>query len=242
MYFPTKLSMMSAEATASQMGFVAWKNGEGRLMGWHLPARDPKAAVLIVHGNAGCALNRQYLAEPIHRIGNIDVYILEYPGYGPREGQPELNSITNALDAAFSAMPTNVPRYVVSESIGTGPAASLANSRGNEIAGFAMFVPYDDMLSLAKAKMRLLPVGLILKDRYQPSKWLENYRGPIQFVVAEKDEVIPAGFGLKLHEQYGGPKRLQVVAGAHHNDVAEQDENWWKEVFAFWTENRTSAR
>jgi len=29
---------------------------------------------------------------------------------------------------------------------------------------------------------------------------------------------------------------LQVIAGAHHNDIDEQSVDWWHNVFAFWTQ------
>ena len=95
------------------------------------------------------------------------------------------------------------------------------------------------MLSVAKERMRFLPVSLILLDRYDPAKWLEDYRGPIQFIIAERDEVIPSKFGLRLEEGYRGPKTLEVVPGAHHNEVAEKSPEWWKGVFRFWQENKT---
>ena len=87
---PTKLSMASAEQTAAKAGFVPWRNPAGQLMGWKLPARSsaPAGSVLIFHGNAGWALNRAYMALPIHDAAPLDVYIFEYPGFGAREGSP----------------------------------------------------------------------------------------------------------------------------------------------------------
>jgi fermentation-respiration switch protein FrsA (DUF1100 family) len=234
-YFPTKLKPDVAEQAAAQRGFVPWKNGEGKNIGWHLPAKGvTEGSVLIVHGNGGCALQRDYIAEPIHQAASVDVFVLEYPGYGAREGSPSEKSFLAAADEAFDLLSKNNPRYLVSESLGTGVAAHVAQCHQKDVAGIVMFVPYDDFLSLAKERMRFLPVSLILLDRYNPAKWLQDYSGPVKFVIAELDEIIPARFGLKLHEGYRGPKWLEVIPQAHHNEVSGQSADWWKSVFTFW--------
>jgi len=58
--------------------------------------------------------------------------------------------------------------------------------------------------------------------RYKPAEWLKDYRRPIKIVLAELDEVIPIKFGRRLFDSYTGPKTLQIVPNAHHNDIAAQ--------------------
>ena len=113
-YYPTKISPQVVEQLARQEGFTPWREAAGAIIGWHLPAKGtPTASVLIAHGNAGSALNRAYIAAPIHSVGDIDVFVLEYPGYGAREGSPSLQSFLAAAENAFRLLPTNRPVYVV---------------------------------------------------------------------------------------------------------------------------------
>src|SRR5476651_420693 len=80
-YVPTRLTPQVAEEVAAKSGFVAWRDKSGRLIGWKLPASSaPAGSVLILHGNGGWALDRSYMALPIHDAAPLDVYILEYPG------------------------------------------------------------------------------------------------------------------------------------------------------------------
>ena len=89
-YFPRTIPPALAEPAAAELGFVPWRNPSGQIIGWKLPATSsPVASVLITHGNAGCAIDRGYLAGPIHDAAPVDVYVLEYPGYGSREGSPD---------------------------------------------------------------------------------------------------------------------------------------------------------
>jgi pimeloyl-ACP methyl ester carboxylesterase len=100
--------------------------------------------------------------------------------------------------------------------------------------GLALLAPYDDLASVGQRQMPYLPVSWLLRDRFTPALWLKDYRGQVMLLVAGADEIIPREFALRLHDGYAGPKRLQVIEGAGHNDVAEQPSIWWQEVLKFW--------
>ena len=238
-YFPTKIPADRVVQAAAEHGFVPWKNPAGQIIGWKLPAASsPIASVLITHGNAGCAIDRGYLADPIHVAAPVDVYVLEYPGYGSREGSPDKRSILAAAGEAFGLLTNGLPKYLVSESIGAGVACDLAKTHPTEVAGLVLFMPYHNLASVAQRKMPLLPAYFLLFDRFNPAQCLKDYRGPVKIVLAGADEIIPVESGRRLFEGYPGPKNLQIIPGAHHNDIAGQSPVWWKEVFSFWQQNR----
>ena len=238
-YFPTKIPANVVVQAAAEHGFVPWKNSAGRIIGWKFPASGPTTgSVLIVHGNAGCAIDRGYLAGPIHDAVPVDVYVLEYPGYGSREGSPDKKSILAAAEEAFGLLTNGLHKYLVSESIGAGVACHLAKAHPTNVAGLVLFMPYHDLASVAQRKMPFLPAYLLLLDRFNPAECLRDYRGPVKIVLAGADEIIPVGSGRRLFEGYHGPKSLQIIPGAHHNEIAEQSPEWWKEVFSFWQQNR----
>jgi pimeloyl-ACP methyl ester carboxylesterase len=129
----------------------------------------------------------------------------------------------------------------VSESLGAGPAAHLARKFPERIAGLAMFVPYDDFGTVAQSAMPFLPARWLLRDRFLPAAWLQDYRGPVNLVLAGADEVIPTRRGQSLHDGYAGPKRLQIIPGARHNEVAEQTPEWWRAAFEFFEQHRAGG-
>ncbi len=237
-YFPTKIPAEVIESVAKEHGFAPWKNPTGQIIGWKIPAAGTATgSVLIVHGNAGCALGRDYIAQPVHDAADVEVFVLEYPGYGARAGSPSKTSLLVAAEEAFHLLPPGPPKYVVSESIGAGVACELARNHPSEIAGLVLFVPYQNLASVAQKQMPFLPAYFFLLDRFNPAEDLKAYRGPVKFVVAEADEIIGATSGKKLFAGYAGPKVLQLVPGAHHNDVSGQSPDWWRAVFKFWREN-----
>ena len=239
LYFPAQIPADAVVQAASEHGFIPWKNNSGQIIGWKIPARSvATGSILIVHGNAGCAIDRDYLAQPVHEAADVDVFVLEYPGYGARPGSPGKISFIAAAEEAFALLATNAPRYVVSESIGAGAACEMAKNHPAEIAGLALFVPYDELAKVAQKQMPFLPASLLLFDRFNPEECLKNYHGPVKMIIAGADEVIGASAGQRLFDRYAGRKNLQIFPGAHHNDVAAQAPVWWREIFAFWQQKK----
>jgi hypothetical protein len=236
-YFPTKIPADVIQSVAAGHGFAPWKNSAGEIIGWKMTRTNATANVLIVHGNAGCALSRDYIAQPIFDAADVNVFVLEYPGYGARSGSPSKESFVVAAEAAFPLFPDDLPRYIVSESIGAGVAGELARAHSQKIAGLALFVPYHNLASVAQRQFWFLPAYFFLCDRFDPENCLKSYRGPVKFIIAEKDEIIGAASGQRLADGYSGTKEIQVFPGAHHNEVAGQPTIWWREVFTFWQKN-----
>jgi uncharacterized protein len=240
LYFPEKIPADAVVQQAAQNGLVPWRNSASEIIGWEILANGiAKGSVLIVHGNAGSAIDRSYLAQPIHEAEPLDVFVLEYPGYGARTGSPGKKSFDDAAEEAFQLLPKNLPRYLVSESIGTGVACELAKNHPTEIAGMALFVPYHNLASVAQHRIWFLPSYFLLIDRFNPEDCLKNYHGPIKFVIAGDDEIIGPASGLRLANGYNGPKDLQVIPRAHHNDVAAQSLAWWENVYSFWLRSKS---
>jgi len=238
-FLPTRIPAGVITQVAQDHGFLPWTNADGLIVGWKMPSQSPsRGSVLIVHGNAGCALSRDYLALPIHNAEAVDVYVLEYPGYGARPGSPSRKSIDTAAEEAFCLLPTQLPRFLVSESIGTGVAGDLAAKHPEAIAGLAMLAPYHDLASVAQRRFWFLPAYYLLLDRFNPADALKHYHGPVSFVVAGEDEIIGPESGRRLFAGYAGPKKLEVIPGAHHNDVADQSLAWWEATFEFWQTNK----
>ena len=65
----------------------------------------------------------------------VNVFILEYPGYGARAGSPSEKSFLAAAEEAFAMLTNAGPIYVVGESLGTGVAAYLAKTHSRQVSG-----------------------------------------------------------------------------------------------------------
>lgn len=194
--------------------------------------------VLITHGNACCAFECGHFAEAVQQVGAFDVYIVEYPGYENRPGSPSEQSIYAASDAALQLLPTNHATYVVGESLGTGVAAYLAGKHPADIAGVVLFAPYNSLVDVGQAHMMILPVSLLLRDRYPSEEHLRTYHGPVAMLTGGHDWVVPEKFGLRLYDSYDGPKRLWEFPKGNHGTVMIQPLEIWKQIVDFLQANQ----
>lgn len=234
-YYPTRCTEAEAVRRAALDGLVPWRNGEGELIGWRrgdAPATGD--ALLVFHGNAGFAANRGYFAHGF--APHLAAHLVEYPGYGSRPGTPSEANFAKAAAAALAQLQGEREGriFVAGESLGTGVACRLAGENPETVAGLFLVTPFTRLVDVGRSHYPYLPVGLFLRDRYENATHLQNFRGPVAFLVAGRDEVIPARLGLALHEGYAGPKRLWLQAERSHNtlDYAPRSD-WWREVAGF---------
>ena len=238
-YFPPIYTPGQADQMAQAARLGRWKNPAGESIGMkRLSPRQPaEGGVLITYGNASDAIGCAHYADAIQSIAAFDVFILEYPGYADRPGSPSQGSLFRAADEAFQLLATNGPVYLVGESLGTGVAAHLAGTHPDRVAGVLLISPFSRLTSVAQYQMPILPVGLLLVDRFPSEDYLRSYHGPVGMAVDGHDRVVPEKFGRRLYDGYAGPKQLWEFPTGGHAAIAEQPEKFWKEVVGFWQTN-----
>jgi pimeloyl-ACP methyl ester carboxylesterase len=196
-----------------------WKHGS-EIIGYCRPLPHPRAVWLMTHGNAGQAADRDYV---LPRLSDQDaLYVLEYPGYGARQGAPTRASMNQAAADAYhllrSEFPTT-PICVLGESIGTGPACALASEKAPPDK-IVLVTPFDSLASVAAEKFAWLPVKLLLRDRWDNVEALRHYTGPIDIFAALQDHIIPVAHARTLAGHFPRAKLILIPGG--HNDWAAQ--------------------
>ena len=186
-----------------------------------------------MHGNAGAAVQCAHYADVIQQAAALDVFFLEYPGYGDRPGKPSERSLEKSAVDALKLLGGSGAVYVAGESLGTGVAAYLAGHCPDLVAGVVLLAPYSSLTDVAQAHVPWLLPRLILVDRYPAEKFLRNFHGPIVVLVGGEDQVVPEKFGRRLYDGYDGPKRLWEFPGANHGTVTLQTPETWRTIFAF---------
>jgi pimeloyl-ACP methyl ester carboxylesterase len=235
-YFPPKPPPEEVEKYAASQNLERWTNSSAEPIGWKRlsPVQPPQGQVLITHGNAGCAFQCGQYADAIQQAAPLDVYIVEYPGFENRPGSPSERSLDRSADEALQLLATNRPIYLAGESLGTGVATYLAGKYPNKVSGVVLLAPYNNLAAVGQAHMVILPVYLLLVDRFPSEKYLRSYHGPVAMLVAGEDNVIPERFGHRLYDAYDGPKRLWEFPQGNHGTVMLQPPEIWKQIIDFW--------
>lgn len=245
-YFPQVESEENLLRTARSMEMLEWRDDEGALIGWHSRAVAAKPRrVVVFHGNAGYALHREYYVSGFRAQGrDWEVYLFEYPGYGARPGEPTESGIKQAAAAAVELLIADGvgSLYLVGESLGSGVASYLAARFPEAIDGMLLVTPFTSLADVAAHHYRFLPVRALLSERYDSLELLSQYEGPVAFLLAGDDEIVPAALGRRLYDSYQGPRWLRVEPGAGHNTLSfSPAADWWREMSRFLTGDRDKS-
>lgn len=199
------------------------------------PAGAVRATAIVFHGNAGHAGHRAWYVQALEPLG-LRVILAEYPGYGPRSGKPGAKVFADDAQQtlAIAHRLHGGPLLVIGESLGAAVAADVAGRHPDRVAGLLLITPWDRLANVASHHYPLLPVRWLLNDRYDAVEALHAYARPVVVAVAEHDTIVPARFGIALHDALDAPKRLLVIPGSGHNDWPTRvAERWWSEAVGF---------
>ena len=238
-YFPQTQSLDTALARVDSMGGTAWHDGDGNWIGWRYGAPGAKQRVLVMHGNAGQAVDRHYwtaLFRGLHKSGPWEVFVLEYPGYGPRTGKPSEQVLRDAALQAMDLLQAEQSGRVLllGESLGSGVAAHLAAARPDALAGILLVTPFASLGAVAQHHMPFLPVSLLLRDRFETLKLLANFEGPMVIVTGSDDTIVPEPLALPLKAAHRGKLLHWSQPGAGHNTIEVNPyAEGWLEIDAF---------
>ena len=208
-YFPTHHSETN--------GLSEWRH-DGQLIGFAREVRSPKNVWLMLHGNGGQASDRVYALSSFSDLDSV--FILEYPGYGPRPGSPSRKTLDAAAKQAYQLIRSRFPQTpvcVMGESIGSGPASVLA-TEPRPPDKIALVVPFDTLLRVAAHHFPFLPVRMILADNWDNIESLRGYRGRLEIFGARRDDIIPLAHAKTLAQSKPGSIFHEIEGG--HNDWA----------------------
>jgi pimeloyl-ACP methyl ester carboxylesterase len=238
-YFPQSQSLDAAMASVNRTGGSARQDDEGNWLGWRHLSPGATRQVLVMHGNAGQALDRRYWTElfrGMQESGPWEVAVLEYPGYGPRAGTPSEPALRDAALQAMDRLQAERPGPVLllGESLGSGVAAHVAAARPDTVAGIVLVTPFASLGAVAKHHMPFLPVSLLLRDRFDTLELLAGFDGPLVIVTGTDDTIVPEQLALPLKAAHRGPLLHWSQPGAGHNDIdVNPRADGWREIDTF---------
>jgi hypothetical protein len=155
----------------------------------------------------------------------IELWGVNYPGYGGSTGPATLGAIGPAALVAYDALARqagNRPIIVFGTSLGTTAALYLGATR--PVAGLILQNP-PALRQIVLGEygwwnLWLLagPVALRIPETLDSVANAHRTRAPGVFLMAGDDEIVPPKYQRLVVTAYAGRKQIIPLAGAHHND------------------------
>jgi fermentation-respiration switch protein FrsA (DUF1100 family) len=220
LYFPVR----ALDATPSDYGLRSEElhltASDGvRLHGWWIRAGGERV-VLLFHGNAGNVSHRLDRAKLFAERLGVDLFLVDYRGYGLSEGRPSERGIYRdglaIYDAAVERRFSPNRIVLMGESLGCAVAVEVALAR--PCAAVALETPFLSVPALARKHYPFVPTFLV-RSKFDTEAKIGRVAVPKLILAAERDEIAPASHARRLFELATPPKELYVIPGAGHNDT-----------------------
>jgi alpha-beta hydrolase superfamily lysophospholipase len=155
----------------------------------------------------------------LFRRANLDLFMIDYRGYGKSSGridsQAQLEADVRAAWDAVAPRYAGLRRVIVGRSLGSGLAAALAADVAPDAV--VLVSPFESLHALAGEAYPWVPRAL-LRYPLRTDEALARVQAPVWLVHGDADEVIAFAHSERLAARH--PQvRLQRVPGGGHNDL-----------------------
>ncbi len=191
-------------------------------------ASEPQAFVLNFVGNASRGEYESAMVAEEWGDHPVEVWGVNYPGYGQSTGPAKLKSIPPAALAAYDALAVHAsgrPIFVSGTSLGTAAALFVAANRS--VAGIVLHNPPPlRRLILGRYGWWNLwlaagPIAMAIPSELDSIANSRHVTAPAVFILAGRDSVVPPRFQQMVVDAYAGPKEIVRLPISDHNDRPE---------------------
>jgi hypothetical protein len=211
------------DATPNDWGLeyedVSFRTDDGLgLHGWFIPHADSHRVLLFFHGNAGNISHRGESIVVFHRLG-LNVFIVDYRGYGRSEGKPSEQGLYLDAGAAWRHLtqdrgfaPSDI--VVFGRSLGGVVAAKLASRE--RPGALILESSFSSARDAAREIFPLLSRLVAVRFDLDAAGYVRKARCPVLVLHSPDDEIIPYRLGRKLFDAAPEPKRFVELRGGHN--------------------------
>jgi uncharacterized protein len=199
----------------------AWVDVPGaRLHALHLRHGEPRGVVFFLHGNAG-NLDSWFSNADFYRRLNLDLFMLDYRGYGKSGGridsQAQLEADVRAAWASIAPRYAGKQRVLIGRSLGSALAAGLAAEVQPELT--VLISPYESMAALAAEHYRWVPQA-VLRYPLRTDEALARVKSRVLLLHGGQDSLIAPQHSERLLNAAPHAERV-LIEGAGHNDLQQ---------------------
>jgi fermentation-respiration switch protein FrsA (DUF1100 family) len=191
-----------------------------KLHGWYCPADNPRAVVLIAHGNAGHVASRAPWLRYLQTRANVTVFMFDYRGYGRSEGTPTVAGVIQDATSARAklcdlASVRDSEIILMGESLGGAIVVQLAAKSPPQ--GLILQSSFSSLRDVADVHYPKL-AWLVRRNKLDSVTQVAAYRGPLLQSHGTADRTIPFSLGERLFRAANEPKQFVTLENADHNN------------------------
>lgn len=190
-----------------------------KLHGWFIPHDKVKNTVLFFHGNAGNISHRLESIEIFHRLG-LNVFIIDYRGYGQSEGKTTEQGTYQDAEAAWKYLHdvqgiSGQQIIIFGRSLGASIAAWLASKHAP--AALIIESGFSSVPAMGQRLYPFLPIHWLTHFKYDTRQYVKRISCPVMVAHSKNDEIIPYDEGREIFAAAPENKQFLALRGGHND-------------------------
>ena len=215
-------------------GLIWLKNQYNHYFPSHFIRKKSRIVILFAHGNGGTLGDFRVIAALYAKYFNASVFSIEYPGYGPAQGEASESSVNSNYQTAYNFLVSTAGYpsgniVLMGYSIGTGPAIKLAGdlcTLGTPPSAVITIAAFMSIIDIVKdMKGRLFFNQLIahtINNRWDSMENIKNVTCPVLLLHGMLDPMIPYNHSKSLYSNCpSNTKVLRLIPAATHDKFQE---------------------
>jgi fermentation-respiration switch protein FrsA (DUF1100 family) len=212
------------------------------IQGWFVPAQSSEPStnsssrtLLFFHGKTG---NISDCLEKIHLFHDmgLDVFIIDYHGYGKSGGEPGERALTGDALAAYFYLteqrhlkPERI--YLYGQDIGAAVAIGLAT----KVSAAGLITEGADASVIQKIRddWPLIPWEYLLRNQFDSLAKIGEVHIPVLLLHSSEDEVVPFNDSRRLFVLAHNPKELVEIHGSHREAFVKSFDTYYDKIEHF---------
>lgn len=225
-FYPSRKILATPADIGLSFEDVYLKTQDGiTIHGWFVPSTGAKATLIFLHGNAGNIGDRLEKIQIFQGLG-LNVFIIDYRGYGKSEGRPTEAGIYKDALAAYDHLLSRRdvdPKRVIAYGASLGGTAAVDLATKRRLYALIVDSSFTNAVDMAKRIYPFIPSFLVGIKMDNIGK-IKTITIPKLFIHSKDDEIVPLELGRRLFEAAAPPKEFLEITGGHNEGYSESQE------------------
>ena len=206
-----------------------------KISGWFIPHPQAKKTVLFFHGNGGNISHRGDSLYIFHKL-KLNVFIIDYVGYGESEGSPSEQGLYQSADAAWQYLISTKNMkanhiIIFGRSLGGAVAVDLASQV--KAGGLIIESTFSSVRDLVDIAFPILSPFIYLRYSFDSFSKIKNISVPTLVIHSLEDGVIPFELGVKLFKGLNTEKDFLQIRGTHNDGFMQSISSYMPSIRHF---------